>query len=269
MVGEQPREDNKNNYHLVLVKFMSFLDDADYNEDQEFSNERLLEITPTDVYHWFCVKAFGIPEPTPADVPTVGRSSSLLYYKKALSCCMPHQYSPWSEVAHYGNPTRSTKVNKLIKRVKKDEVRKRGKPSQARRGLEKEEFVQTIDILRSQDDPVRKYLIPAVCIFQYNMVARLDDTMQLKREDLKGNPDFKYTLLCQMCWSKNVHEERDAPDQLLLGSGDPHHCVLLALAVHLETYCDTVIQVQAQRKIIFLDLARIVHNKRRIERIIS
>ena len=37
-----------------------------------------------------------------------------------------------------------------------------------------------------------------------------------------------------MCWSKNVLEERDAPDQIILGSADPDFCVLLSLAVHLE-----------------------------------
>ena len=48
--------------------------------------------------------------------------------------------------------------------------------------------------------------------------ARVVDTANFKEEDLKPNPQFDFTLLCRMCWSKNVLEERDAPDQILLGS---------------------------------------------------
>jgi hypothetical protein len=36
-------------------------------------------------------------------------------------------------------------------------------------------------------------------------------------------------------WSKNVMEERDCPDQILLGSNDTDFCVLLALSCYLES----------------------------------
>ncbi len=44
------------------------------------------------------------------------------------------------------------------------------------------------------------------------------------------------TLLCQLCWSKNVQEERDMPFQILLGSADNCYCILLTLGLYLELW---------------------------------
>lgn len=79
-------------------------------------------------------------------------------------------------------------------------------------------------------------MIPKAIKFQFTMVTRLDDTSHFKEEDLKPNPQFPFTLLCRMCWSKNVMEERDAPDQILIGSMDRRYCILLALAIYLEVW---------------------------------
>ncbi|KAG9401589.1 hypothetical protein AC1031_009456 [Aphanomyces cochlioides] len=38
-----------------------------------------------------------------------------------------------------------------------------------------------------------------------------------------------------MRWSKNILEERDAPEQVVFGSADPHLCPLLKLAIHIES----------------------------------
>jgi hypothetical protein len=57
----------------------------------------------------------------------------------------------------------------------------------------------------------KKYMVLAYCKVQYTMVARLDDTCRIEEQDLKPNPHFPFSLLCQMCWSKNVLEERDCP----------------------------------------------------------
>jgi hypothetical protein len=89
----------------------------------------------------------------------------------------------------------------------------------------------------------KKYMIPACCKFQYTMVARLDDTCRLEEQDLKPNPQFPFTLLCRMCWSKNVLEERDAPDQILLGAMDRCYCVLLALGIFLEVWCEAEVGI--------------------------
>ncbi|CAK4169124.1 unnamed protein product [Aphanomyces euteiches] len=37
-----------------------------------------------------------------------------------------------------------------------------------------------------------------------------------------------------MSWLKNISEERDAPEQIILGSMDPLLCPLLNFAVHVE-----------------------------------
>jgi hypothetical protein len=92
-------------------------------------------------------------------------------------------------------------------------------------------------MLNAYGDITKKCMIPTACKFQYTMVARLDDTAHLKEEDLKPNPEFPFALLCQMCWSKNVMEERDGPDQILLDSMDRRYCILLTLGIFLEVWC--------------------------------
>ncbi len=42
-----------------------------------------------------------------------------------------------------------------------------------------------------------------------------------------------------MKWSKNFTEERDCSDQILLEAEDWMYCVLLSLAIHLETWIET------------------------------
>jgi hypothetical protein len=46
--------------------------------------------------------------------------------------------------------------------------------------------------------------------------------------------DFNFVLRSRLNWSKNVHEDRDAPNQILIGAMDHRYCVLLALTVHIE-----------------------------------
>ncbi len=49
---------------------------------------------------------------------------------------MPNKLVAWNVATESGNPTRSIPFNGLIKKVKKGEVRKRGKATEARRPLE-------------------------------------------------------------------------------------------------------------------------------------
>ena len=140
----------------------------------------------------------------------------------------------WNALANTGNPTRSVEVNNLIKKVKKEEVRKQGKPSNAKRPLEQREFRSILRILEQKNDFSCKYRMTTMAKFQYNMVARADDTANFETDELKENAEFPFALLCRMCWSKNVFEERDAPDQILLGAMDTDFCILLALSIYLE-----------------------------------
>ncbi len=71
------------------------------------------------------------------------------------------------------------------------------------------------------------------------MIARIDDTAKFYVEDLKANSQFDFTVLAKMCWSKNVQDERDAPDQIVIGAMDRRYCAHIGLAVHLETWIES------------------------------
>jgi hypothetical protein len=47
-----------------------------------------------------------------------------------------------------------------------------------------------------------------------------------------------FTLLAKLIWSKNVMEQRDAPDQILLGVMDPNYCILLSLGIYIEVWTE-------------------------------
>jgi hypothetical protein len=125
-------------------------------------------------------------------------------------------------------------VNELIKTVKKKEVRRQGRVLSAQRPMESTEFIKLIMRLQADTRPSHKYTLAAYFIFQYNLMARLDNVKNFKLEDLTPSLEYKYVLKSKMCRSKNVLEERDALDQILLGAMHKKLCVLVALAVHLE-----------------------------------
>ena len=106
-------------YKPYLLTFMTFRDGVQYEKEHYFSNETLGNVTPQEIVRWMSLKVYGTPDPTPDDNPTEGRSSSLMYYKKALSFFMPNKGMNWNELANppVGNPTKSTPVNDLIKRI--------------------------------------------------------------------------------------------------------------------------------------------------------
>ncbi|OWZ03196.1 hypothetical protein PHMEG_00025112 [Phytophthora megakarya] len=230
-----------NRYKAELVKFMSFKDDSTYATDHTFTMESLLEITPGHICHWMNKRAYGEPEPSDDAKPVSARSSTLEFAKKAISSFMPRVNATWDPVSEQGNPTRSDAVNKLIKKVKRFEVRREGADSNARRAIEFDEFVNLLELVRmDQERNGIKYMIGSVLTLQWHIVARIDDMMKLKFDNFSANTQFPLTLLIQVRWSKNISEERDAPVQILFGSLDPRildprMCALLNLAVYIET----------------------------------
>ena len=222
-------------YKASLIGLWNMVHSTNYTVDHSFTNEELFTITPEQVTRYMCMKAYGTETPNlSTDLPTVGRSSSLEFAKKAISFFMPSRLLPWNEQSRSGNPTKSVQVNDLIKAIKKKEVRKQGKASQARRPMKMEEFVALIKRLRGREENMSKYTVAAYFIFQFHMIARLDDVMNFSVQDLTPNPDYPGTLKSKMCWSKNVLDERDSPDQIILGAGDPTFCPIVALAIHLD-----------------------------------
>ena len=152
---------------------------------------------------------------------------------------MPIFLMPWNAISGQGKPTRSIEVNTLIKKVKKKEVRKEGVSSKARHAVTHVEFRRMQSILREKNDVLRRYGIPSLLTFQYNMIGRIDDCTQFQMENLTKSEDFDFTLRGKLNWSKNIHEERDAPNQILIGAMDPLYCVLLGLAVFLEIFIES------------------------------
>jgi hypothetical protein len=75
----------KKRYQTVLRELMTYVDDIAYAKDHDFEMAQLAQLKPHDIYRWMCTKAFDMPDPGPDDHPVHGRSSSLMYYKKAMS----------------------------------------------------------------------------------------------------------------------------------------------------------------------------------------
>jgi hypothetical protein len=79
---------------------------------------------------------------------------------------MPNRLMAWNALAQVGNPTRSIKVNGLIKTVQKLEVQKQGKASIACHAITHEEFLHMLDYLKGEDqDAMRKYGLPSLFVF--------------------------------------------------------------------------------------------------------
>ena len=67
------------------------------------------------------------------------------------------------------------------------------------------------------------------------MIGRLDDTAKFRQPDLQPYSKYPdYAVMGRLPWSKNVNEERDAPQQLIFGAMDPHYDTLSLLGLWLE-----------------------------------
>jgi hypothetical protein len=91
--------------------------------------------------------SYGTATPGPDDHPTQRRSTGLAFVKKTLSFYWPDNTTPWNTEAQSGNPTMSKEVNKLIDLIKKLEVRKQGKKSNAKRDMKRAKFKKTLQLL--------------------------------------------------------------------------------------------------------------------------
>jgi hypothetical protein len=237
MVTSGLGSDQTKRYKSNLVACMNFLykPSEKYPKTHNFTDEELFTLTPEHIFKYMAHKAYGKIDPNfNTDFPTKSQSSTLKFAKKAISYYIPNRLLHWNEQTKQGNLSRSNLVNELIKTVKKKEVRRQGRVLSAQRPMESTEFIELIMQLRADTCPSHKYTLAAYFIFQYNLMVRLDDVKNFKLEDLTPSLEYKYVLKSKTCWSKNVLEERDAPDQILLGAMYKKFCVLVTLAVHLE-----------------------------------
>jgi hypothetical protein len=158
--------------------------------------------------------------------------------KKAISHFMPNQQH-WVVEHNVGNPTKSTIVNQVIKNVKIAEVRRQGRASNAKRDMKRAEFKKTLRLLEDHRglgsfDTASKF--PAMMKLQFHIIGRTDDITNIETADLRSHSQFTdCAMQMKVSWSKNVLDERDCPDQLLLGAMDDDFCVMVALATYLES----------------------------------
>ena len=178
--------------------------------------------------------AFGRSDAGDDDVPTCGRSSTLAFHKKALSYFMPNKHLGWNMVSLSGNPTRSPEINDLIKQVKRHEVRGEGVSSQVRRALTLPEFRSLVGMVPNSETFNLQVRIPCILKFQVHLIARVDDAAHVLMNKIWAHGMFDYALQVRLRWTKNCLEERDAPEQIILGASDQDFCVLTSLSIHLQ-----------------------------------
>ena len=166
-------------YFTHLCQCMSLKDGELYGKKNIFDKSHLLLLTPRDICAYFSLKVFGCVNPEEGTASKLGRSSSLMFYKKAISYFMPNKLSGWNVETKSGNPTKSIAVNSLIKKVQKMEVRKQCKASQVTRALTIDEIKFVMQRLRKGSDMTKKLAVPALFAFQFNMIGRIDDTCRL------------------------------------------------------------------------------------------
>jgi hypothetical protein len=224
-------------YYPILRSFFMWKDkdkNIVYDTDHTFLPNDLARITPEDVVQWFNLLAYGTETPGPEDRPDK-RSTGLAFNKKAISYYIVDNSVPWNSQAKIGNPTMSKMVNKCIALVRKHECRHEGKVSNAKRDLKRSEFKLTLELLQNDRSFLYKHKIPTMLKLQFHIIARTDDICNMMMRDIREHEKYgEFALQTKVAWSKNVTDERQCPDQIILGCNDPDFCVLMSLAGYME-----------------------------------
>lgn len=223
-------------YEVCLRNLMDWKYHRIHMRGHEFTHEQLISLTDLDIYRWMKHRVYGDADADETTTPPIHyRHYSVLFWKKAISAFMVNSHMQWNEETGMGNPTRSKRVLKLLKYIKRFQTQSRGKKSQTVRAFTQEEFEQVQELIWAMDDTEDSLCGAAYFAFQYNMMARLDDTAKCKILDLRPYaPNSDCAIMTRLPWSKNVFEERDAPPQILFGAMNPHYDVLSLLGLWLE-----------------------------------
>ena len=118
---------------------------------------------------------------------------------------MPNNKQQWCEGK--GNPTKAEVVHKLLRHIKQLEVRGLGEPSRVKRPMTRDEFLIELLLLKKQSDWNHQVKYPTMCLWQYHLIGRADDTYHFEVGDPKGHATFDFALQTEVRWSKNVHKE--------------------------------------------------------------
>ena len=85
----------------------------------------------------------------------------------------------------------SVVLNDHLKRIKKSEVRKKGKKSNAKLDLEHPEFRKSLRLLeRLYRDFVQKHKTTCMVKFQFHIIGRADDSCNIETADLHEHVPF-------------------------------------------------------------------------------
>ena len=107
---------------------------------------------------------------------------------------------------------------------------------QARRPIEFDEFSNLIKLLRTSETVLGTEQFETSCILSmhWHLIVSIDDLMKMRFENIKSNVQNYFTSMCKMRWSKNITEERNAPEQIILGSMDMHLFPVLNLVIYFK-----------------------------------
>ena len=209
---------------MHLMAFAHSCDFPRYPKGTVFTREQLLELKPQHIHDWLAKKAFHKADYSyeNGDRPIYARSSSLDFWKKAISFFMPNHNPHWCN--DQGNPTKHQMHRKLIDLVKLCEVRGEGADSKTKRALTIVEFFKELEMLRNHGKETEDFKFcvkyPAMTLWQYHLIGRVDDVCHFGMSNLKGHEIFPFALKTKVQWSKNVRDEQKCPDQIILGSED-------------------------------------------------
>ncbi|ETN12610.1 hypothetical protein PPTG_08711 [Phytophthora nicotianae INRA-310] len=118
----------------------------------------------------------------------VNYSADMNFSEQARLNITPEQLCRWMNHRAYGsNPTRSEAINQLIKTVKRFEVRREGVLSSARRPIEYDEFRDLLTFVQNDGKQTQHYKINSVFTLQWHLIARVDDMMKLRFENISPN----------------------------------------------------------------------------------
>ena len=95
------------------------------------------------------------------------------------------------------------------------------------RPLTKNKILQALKLIARNGSFIDLLRCLAMIQFQFHLICRNDDTAHVTKDTLKRYLQFPQFLTTKIKWSKNIWEERDCPNQLILESMDYNSCAVI------------------------------------------
>ena len=121
------------------------------------------------------------------------------------------------------------------------------------RPLTKNEFSHAINLIEMNGILMVRLRFLAMIKFQFHLVCGNDDTVHVTKDILKISQQFPQFLTIKMKGSKNVKEERNCPNQIILASLDYNSCAVLGPALFLEKGCNDTTATGASLQCLFVE----------------